>query len=223
MDVKRILDFLSELTLNNNREWFALHKDEYQVCRHDFEAFVEQWIEQMSDIEPSLRGLSYKDCIWRIYRDTRFSPDKTPYKDHFGAFLAQKGGKRSQYAGYYLHLQPDGHCMFASGMWCPEPDLLKAVRMSIYDNADEVEEIMQNPHFRKYFRDFDTDYMLKKVPAGFPADFEHADWLKRKLFTLSCTIKEKDIIKPDFMSHLLDICKAAKPMNDFLNYAFEEM
>ena len=113
--------------------------------------------------------------------------------------------------------------MFAGGIWNPEPHLLKALRQSVYDNYDEVEAIMADPHFSRYFRDFDTDYMLKKVPAGFPADFEHADWLKRKAYTFSCAFTDKEAASPKFLQKVLDIVGAAKPMNDFLNYTFEEM
>ena len=170
----------------------------------------------MLEIEPAIAGLTPKDCIWRIYRDTRFSLDKTPYKDHFGSFIAEKGGKKSEYGGWYLHLQP-GECMFAAGMWCPEPELLREVRMSILDNYDELEEIMSAKAFQKYFQDFDTYAMLKKVPAGFPQDFPHPDWLKRKTFTISCGLTDEEVAKPDFMDKLMEICQAAKPINEFLN------
>ncbi len=222
MNARQILDFLRDLVQNNNRDWFAEHKALYNTCKQDFEQFTQEWIDQMTGIEPELKGLEPKDCMWRIYRDTRFSTDKTPYKNHFGAFLAPKGGKKSPYAGYYVHLQPNGECMFAAGMWCPEPDLLKAIRTSILDNYDELEEIMSDSAFRRYFSDFDTYAMLKKVPVGFPQDFIHADWLKRKTFTVSCSLSEKDVTAPDFVNRLTDLCKASKPLNDFLNYTFEE-
>lgn len=222
MDAKKILSFLKELTENNNREWFQENKSTYLECKKDFERFVEQWIERMAVLDPQLALLTPADCNWRIYRDTRFSLDKTPYKDHFGSFVAAHGGKKSQWAGWYMHLQP-GQCMFAAGMWCPEPELLRAVRTSLYDNYEEVEQIMSDKHFKQYFTDFDTDYTLKKVPAGFPADFKHADWLKLKMFSVSCRLTDKEVCATDFLDHFMDICIAAKPMNDFLNYTFEEM
>ncbi len=222
MNTKRILNYLTALTQNNNREWFHAHKEEYTACRLDFEEFTQQWIERMTALDPKVAGLTPKDCIWRIYRDTRFSLDKTPYKDHFGSFIAEHGGKKSQYAGWYLHLQP-GECMFAAGMWCPEPELLRAVRMSILDNYEEVEDIMSAPDFKEYFADFDTYAMLRKVPAGFPQDFQHADWLKRKTFTISCPLTDEEVCQPDFLDRFMHICSAAKPLNDFLNYTFEEL
>ena len=222
MDAERILTFLTDLVNNNNREWFHSHKDEYDYCNRDFQQFTEQWLQRMIPLEPGLQGLTPKDCIWRIYRDTRFSPDKTPYKDHMGSFLAEHGGKKSRYAGYYVHLQP-GNCLFAAGMWCPEGELLNAVRNSLLNNYDEMEELMAAPLFRKYFTDFDTDYMLKKLPQGFPKDAPHPEWLKRKTFTLSCRISDQTACADDFIDKVMDMCKAAMPVNRFLNYVFEEM
>ncbi|MCM1035278.1 MAG: DUF2461 domain-containing protein [Paludibacter sp.] len=222
MDIQNILDFLNALACNNNREWFTQNKDWYTACKNNFELFAAEFIEAMLPIDPSLNGLTPKDCIWRIYRDVRFSADKRPYKEWFGVFLAPHGGKKSPYGGYYVHLQP-GNCMFSGGIWCPEPPLLKALRQSVYDNADEVETIMQNPDFRKFYSDFDTDNMLKKVPAGYPADWEHADWLKRKSFTASCFISDQQACSPDFLQVAVEAATAFKPLNDFLNYTFEEL
>ena len=221
MNAKAILEFLNALAVNNNREWFGEHKAEYTACKNDFEQFVQEWIDRMTALDPQLHGLQPKDCMWRIYRDTRFSTDKTPYKDHFGAFVAPKGGKKSPYAGYYVHLQP-GECMFAAGMWCPEPELLKAIRQSILDNCDELEEIMERPQMRKYFSDFDTYSTLKKLPAGFPSDFPHPQWLKLKTFTVSCGLTDKEITSPALADKVMEMCEAAKPLCDFLDYTFEE-
>ncbi len=222
MNTKLILNFLAELSRENNREWFNANKELYLECRRDFENFTAEFIDAMQRIDPALHGLAPKDCIWRIYRDVRFSPDKRPYKEWFGAFLAPHGGKKSPYGGYYFHLQP-GHCLFSGGIWCPEPKLLKALRQSIFDNADELEDLMSAPAFKKYFVDFDTDNMLQRVPQGFPASWQHADWLRRKAFTCSHLFTDKEVNAPDFLNRLVDVAKAFKPVNDFLNYTFEEL
>ena len=144
MTMRAILEFLSELACNNNREWFNEHKDWYRDCQLRFEQFTVAWLERLAEIDPVLGSLQPKDCIWRIYRDVRFSHDKRPFKEWFGVFLAVKGGKKSDRGGYYIHIQP-GRCMFAGGMWCPNKDLLHAVRREILANYDEVEEIFANP------------------------------------------------------------------------------
>jgi uncharacterized protein (TIGR02453 family) len=219
--MKEILDFLTELSCNNNREWFNAHKDWYRDCYLRFEQFTANWLPRLADIDSEMASLQPKDCIWRIYRDVRFSHDKRPFKDWFGAFPAVKGGKKSDRGGYYIHLQP-GKCMFAGGIWCPNKDLLRALRSEVLANYDEVEAIFANPMINRFFHDFDTDQMLKKVPQGFPADFVHADWLKRKAYTFSYALTDEQVCAPDFMDLLMDLSCAAKPINDFLNYTFEE-
>lgn len=220
--IANILAFLAELSCHNDREWFMAHKEQYNAAHEAFVDFSTQYIARLAeDVDPALAGLQAKDCIWRIYRDVRFSADKRPYKEWFGVFPAVKGGKKSLRGGYYVHFQP-GCCMFAGGIWNPPADLLKALRGEIEANYEEVEEIMANPNWQKYFGDFDTDWMLKKVPAGFDPNFVHADWLKRKMYTFSTPLTDKQMCAPDLLDRVVDIAKAAKPMNDFLNYTFEE-
>ena len=220
--IANILNFLAELSCHNDREWFMAHKEQYKAAHEAFVDFSTQYIARLAEeVDPALVGLQAKDCIWRIYRDVRFSADKRPYKEWFGVFPAVKGGKKSLRGGYYVHFQP-GCCMFAGGIWNPPADLLKALRVEIEANYEEVEEIMANPNWQKYFGDFDTDWMLKKVPAGFDPDFVHADWLKRKMYTFSTPLTDKQMCAPDVLDRVIDIAKAAKPMNDFLNYTFEE-
>ena len=226
--MKEILQFLAELSCNNNREWFAEHKDWYKACYERFVSFSAEYIRRLAEIEPELAPLQPKDCIWRIYRDVRFSHDKRPYKDWFGVFPAagvpgkpKTYGKHSMRGGYYVHLQP-GHCMFAAGIWNPGKELLTALRKEIEANYEEVENIMAAPSWKRYFDDFDTDWMLKKAPAGFDPTFKHVDWLKRQSYTVSTPLTDKQVTSPDFIDQIIEIAKAAKPMNDFLNYTFEE-
>ena len=228
--MKEILDFLTELSLNNNREWFAEHKEWYQKCYARFVDFSAEYIRRLSQFDPSLSVLQPKDCIWRIYRDVRFSHDKRPYKEWFGCFPAtgvpgqiKTFGKKSMRGGYYVHIQP-GQCMFAGGIWDPGKELLDALRKEIEANYEEVEAIMASPQWRKYFTDdFDPYWgMLKKVPAGFDPDFKHPEWLKHKTYTFSTPLTDEQVCLPDFIDRITDIASAAKPMNDFLNYTFEE-
>jgi uncharacterized protein (TIGR02453 family) len=228
--MKEILEFLKALSANNNREWFTENKAWYQECYARFVEFSAQYIKRLSELDPSLAVLQPKDCIWRIYRDVRFSHDKRPYKEWFGVFPAsgvpgqpKTFGKKSMRGGYYVHIQP-GECMFAGGIWDPGKELLAALRGEIEANYEEVEDIMATPQWQKYFgQDFDTMWGgLKKVPAGFDPAFKHADWLKHKAYTFSTPLTDAEVSAPDFIDHITDIAAAAKPMNDFLNYTFEE-
>lgn len=250
--MRSLLIFLSELACHNDREWFMQNKPRYDVLRREFEQFSTDYITRLSQIDPSIQELTAKDCIWRIYRDVRFSADKRPYKEWFGVFPAapvpgkpHSGGKHSEHAGYYLHIQP-GHCLFAGGIWCPSPELLRALRREILANYDEVADIMHTAEWKTFFGDFDTDNMLKKIPSEFAPELAQlqttmaaasqsalcqqpdqpswatiADWVKRKSFTYSTPLSDEDICSPNLLDHLMDIAKAAKPMNDFLNYTFE--
>jgi len=228
--MKDVLRFLEALSGNNNREWFTENKEWYRACYARFVEFSAEYIRRLSALDPAMAELQPKDCIWRIYRDVRFSHDKRPYKEWFGVFPAvgvpgqpKTWGKKSMRGGYYVHIQP-GECMFAGGIWDPGKELLDALRKEIEANYEEVEDIMGSPQWKKYFGDdFDTMWGgLKKVPAGFDPNFVHADWLKHRAYTFSTPLTDDEMCAPDLMDHLLDIAAAAKPMNDFLNYTFEE-
>ena len=216
-----ILAFLSELSLNNNREWFNEHKDRYLRCKKLFEAFTASYIEGLQKIDSRIGKLSPSDCIWRIYRDVRFSHDKRPYKEWFGTFPAPLSGKRSPMAGYYCHIQP-GQSMFAAGIWGPDNKLLYHLRSDINDNGEELEQIMNKREFKKLFRDFDSYYMLKKTPLGFDPKSPYSEWIKRKSFTVSTIFTDEEVCHPNFLQHILDVANIAKPLNDFLNYSFEQ-
>ena len=133
MNIPVIFQFLKDLSANNNREWFNEHKAEYETARAEFDNFLATVIARISLFDETIRGIQPKDCTYRIYRDTRFSADKTPYKIHFGGYINAKG-KKSDHCGYYVHLQPDGS-MLAGGSLCLPSNILKAVRQSIYNRA----------------------------------------------------------------------------------------
>ena len=135
MNIPVIFQFLKDLSANNNRDWFNEHRAEYETARVEFENFLATVIARISLFDESIRGIQPKDCTYRIYRDTRFSTDKTPYKIHFGGYINAKG-KKSDHCGYYVHLQPAGS-MLAGGSLCLPSNVLKAVRQSIYDNIEE--------------------------------------------------------------------------------------
>ena len=224
------LQFLAELSVNNNKDWFDAHREWYQACRERFVAFSTEYLRRLAKMDPALAVLQPKDCIWRINRDIRFSADKRPYKEWFGIFPAagvpgqpKTWGKKSMRGGYYVHIQP-GQCMFAGGIWDPGKELLAALRQEIEANYEEVEDIMTSKKWKRYFgQDFDSYWgTLKKVPAGFDPEFKHADWLKHKTYTFSVMLSDEEVCSPDFIDRIEDIAATAKPMNDFLNYTFEE-
>jgi len=221
MNIQSVLQFLEELKINNNREWFAENKVRYDGLRDNFEKLCKDLIFEISHFDEDIKHVEVKDCVFRIYRDTRFSHDKTPYKTHFGAFIASAGGRKSQRGGYYLHLDPDG-CFVAVGVWCPQPDLLKTLRQSVYDNIDELNEIRHNPEFSRYFNDFYDEDKLKTVPRGFPKDFKDAELLKLKHYMVEYKFDEEMLNGDHFIQQVAEVVKCAYPLNRFLNYTVDE-
>ena len=126
---KQTLEFLSELKSNNNKEWFDRNRVRYERARKDYGSYVTAILEALSDFDPTIRGLGVQSCTYRINRDIRFTEDKTPYKTHLGAFIV-KGGKRfgDRYAGYYIHVEPDGNSMIAGGAYMPPMPWLREIR-----------------------------------------------------------------------------------------------
>jgi len=222
MNTENILNFLKELNLNNNREWFAANKVWFEDVKTQFEEFCKLIIIEISKFDENIKNVDAKDCVFRIYRDIRFSLDKTPYKTHFGVFIASAGGRKSQRGGYYIHLDPAGSFV-GVGVWCPPAPLLKALRQSVYDNIDELNEIRNNENFKKYFSRFFEEDKLKNVPPGFPKDFIDAELLKLKHYLVEYKLTDDLLNSPDFMDKVVDILKQAYPFNCFLNYTVDEV
>ena len=218
--MKEILAYLSQLRDNNNREWFQAHKAEYDRLRPLFVEKVQALIQQIARFDDDIAGLDAQSCMYRIYRDIRFSPDKTPYKPYMSAYIA-KGGRKSLRAGYYFHFEP-GNCMLSGGIWCPEPKLLKALRQAVYDNYDELKEIVENRSFKALYRDW-VGETLKIVPRPFPRDCEHAEWLKRKDYVVLNVKPDSFFDSPDWIEKTAHDFKIMKPLNDFLNYTVDEV
>ncbi len=219
--VKEILDFLEQLAKHNDRQWFGQNKGWYDRVHGHFAVIVTELIERMSAFDSELQHLQAKDCIFRIYRDIRFSPDKSPYKRHFGAFIASGGGRRSPRGGYYLHLQPAASIL-AAGVWCPDAVLLKALRQSVYDNIDELEDILQDADFLHHFGGFHSSDALKTVPKNFPKDFPRADLLKLKQYVVECPLPWETLASDDFVDRVAQVFRSACPLNRFLNYTVDE-
>ena len=222
MQIENILQFLRELKINNNREWFAENKKKYDEVRIIFEKICKDLILEISKFDEDIKHVEVKDCVFRIYRDTRFSNDKTPYKTHFGTFIASAGGRKSQRGGYYLHLDPAG-CFVATGVWAPEPNFLKALRQSVFDNIDELNEIRNHPDFSRYFNSFFEEDKLKTVPRGFPKDFPDAELLKLKHYLVEYNLDDSILKSDNFVKSVAEIVKCAYPLNKFLNFTVDEI
>ncbi|MDR2824982.1 MAG: DUF2461 domain-containing protein [Prevotellaceae bacterium] len=222
MNIENLFSFLAELKTNNNREWFNARKENYLALKIDFERFSQNLITEIGKFDTGIVGLQPKDCIFRIYRDTRFAYDKTPYKTHFGAFFAAKGGRKSEHGGYYLHLDPDG-AFLSVGAWMPNPKLLKLLKMSVFENIDEWREIVADAKFKQTFNDgWYEDDMLKTIPREFSKDFADAYFLKLKHYLVSKSFTIKELQSPDFMNIIVASARIGYPLNKFLNFTVDE-
>ena len=213
-----ILDFLRMLRENNNRDWFNENKHLYLNAREQFEQLVEQLISGIEMFDPSIRGLSSKDAIFRIYRDVRFSKNKLPYKTHFGAYLAP-GGRKSKLAGYYIHIEPD-NCIAGGGLHSPGSDILKEVRFEIYNHWEEFGGILADASFKKILGELRGE-KLKRPTVGFPKDFAHIEWIKYKEFLTLHKFPDSKFSHKNFIPSVLEVFKTMKPLKEFLNRPLE--
>jgi uncharacterized protein (TIGR02453 family) len=218
--LKNVFEFIETLDKNNNREWFATNKSMYESAKHDFELFLEDVAIELEKIDSSFSFTKAKDYTFRIYRDVRFSKNKLPYKNHFGAFLSN-GGRKSPNAGYYFHIEPSGQSFIGGGVYRPQKEHLKAIRQEVYYSHKQLQQIIDNSVFKKYFGELMPD-KLKRGPKDFPKDCDAIELLKYKSFAVGHKVVKDDIISDNFNKQVLKGFSILKPMNDFLNEAIKE-
>jgi len=211
---KETVDFLSRLKKNNNHEWFNNHKEDYQKALDNFTSFIAELISRISGFDKTVAGVEPKKSIFRIYRDTRFSNDKIPYKINFSANIAGDEEKCGN-AGYYIHLQP-GSVFLAGGVHTPEPDRLKGIREEISYNADLFKKIIQSKSFKEHFKEIWGE-KLKTTPKGFDKEDPMMSYLQFKDFVIKNEVPDKTVLNKDFQNYCLDIFREMKPFNDFIN------
>jgi uncharacterized protein (TIGR02453 family) len=180
-------------------------------------AFLEKIIPEIALFDPEVTAIQPKDCIFRIYRDVRFSNDKSPYKTHIGAFIS-KTGHRGNNPGYYIHLEP-GQSFLAGGLYMPPPDLLKAVRNEIYFNTEEFKAIIGQPDFIEYFGKLDDFEKLTRPPKGFAADWPDIDLLKYKSYVVTHHLTEENLFSSGLAEYSIKVFNAIFPLNNFLQKA----
>ena len=231
MDAKRILQFLRDVSANNNRPWFQEHKDEYLAVKANFEEGAAKAILCIAEFDPSVAHITVKDATYRFYRDTRFSPDKSPYKNHMGAYIAAHG-KKALHGGYYIHLEPD-HCLLACGSYWLPTDILTSCRNEIMANIDRWRECVESEKFLKFFgkpclgnfessaKGFGLEF-LKTAPAGFPRDYEFIDYLRMKNYCCWKAVPNTFFEGDRWLDEMVKVFKVAKPMNDFINAVIDD-
>ena len=230
MDVKKIMDFLREIAMNNNRTWFLEHKAEYQSARAEFEAGMAQAIARIAEFDESIAHVTVKDTTYRFNRDTRFSQDKSPYKTHFGSFINARS-KKSLRGGYYIHLEP-GQCLLAVGNYWLPTNILTSCRNEIMANEEEWLRCVESEEFRKYYgAPEDADWespqgfgmvKLKTCPAGFPRDYPHLHYLRLKDYCAWHRVEDSFFEGDQWLDKMATMFMAGKPMMDFTNSVIDD-
>ncbi len=219
MNFKTIYQFLIDLKSNNNREWFNVNKQRYLEVKELFEVFVEELIYGLKTFDNNIDVENAKDCVFRIYRDTRFSKNKTPYKENLGALIV-RGGRKSPFAGYYVNIEPGGSFL-GGGIYHPDNAVLKAVRQTIFEDPAAFKHILDNKSFKSCFPKI-YGAKLKRAPKGFPKDFSEIDLLKHKDYAVMYTLDDDFFMQDDVLKQALKVFKVQKPFNDYLNDIIEK-
>ena len=210
----KVFDFLKLIEKNNNREWFNDNKNLFTEAQSDFQNFTEELITEMGKFDEHILKIDAKKSLLRIYRDTRFSKDKTPYKTYFGTSLGM--GKMNSKAGFYLHVEP-GKSFLGSGIYLPDSPILKEIRKEISVFKDEFLTSIENQDFKKYYGALDQEHKLKNIPQGFEKENPMGEFLKLKSFIGVHNITNKDLMEKNAVKNISKIFEAAKPLNNFLD------
>lgn len=212
------LAFLTDLKDNNNKAWFDAHKKDFEKAKTEFIAFIAEVIRAVASFDKSVEGHEAKNCIFRIYRDIRFSNDKTPYKNHFGAFLTEQG-RKSNGPGYYIHIQPQDGSFLGGGIYMPEAPVLQKIRQEIDYNGDTLKAIMEDPSFKKYYPKLWEEGKLSRPPKGYEAENPHIELLKLKSFVADHALTDQKILNSNLVDTVHEAFIQLHKLNTFLKEA----
>jgi uncharacterized protein (TIGR02453 family) len=209
------LRFLRALKRNNRREWFNAHRDDYEAhVRTPMTAIIEQLAIDFREIAPELVA-NPKTSMYRIYRDTRFSENKAPYKTHIAASFPPRGLPKHEGAGVYFHISPE-ELWIGGGMYAPQTPQLQAVREHIAANAGRLRRIIESPGFKRRIGTLEGE-RLQRVPRGFPKDHPAAEFLKYRQFLAGAEFPAALATSPGFYPTLLAVFREVVPLTRFLN------
>ena len=221
MQLKALLDFLSGLEQNNNRPWFAWNKPAYDLLREEFETLVTDVTARVQKFDRGLGPVDPKKAMFRIYRDTRFSKDRTPYKTHFSAAIRDRS-KRGLEPGYYFHIDHEGMLLIGGGIYRPEPEILKRVRRYIAAKPATLTRMLRSPRFKKTYGAFIEEDALSRPPKGYSIDTPHIDAIKLRHFFAMVEVNVKKRPPKDLAVDLAAGFRDLLPLMEWLRSAGAE-
>ena len=218
MNTQLIMDYLSALSMNNNREWYHANKDDYKKANAEFEHFLQALMLEIGKFDSSILQNDPKDLTFKLVRDTRFSHDKSPYNPAFRAHISSKG-KLPVPVGYYLMIKPGDQSFLGGGLFADMfKDATAMVRDYIAQNGGEWERVIHEPEFEKHFTVRGT--ALKRVPAGYEKEHPQAEYLKYKSWYLEYPLKDEEWKDAEgVVAKAAELFRIMKPFNDYLNKA----
>lgn len=221
MNTHIILSYLSDLSSNNNREWYHAHKSEYQEASAEFEALVQELILRLGELDNRILNYTPKELTFKLNRDTRFSHDKSPYTPAFRAHISSCG-KLPVPVGFYLMIKPGGQSFLGGGLFADMfKDATSMIRDYIAAHPDEWSRILEDSDFKAHFQVRGS--ALKNVPAGYDKEHPHAEFLKYKSWFLEYPVSDEVLLNADSFSDLaVSVFSKMKPFNDFLNQALAD-
>jgi uncharacterized protein (TIGR02453 family) len=205
--------FLKELAKNNNRDWFTANKAEYLNQHENVIAFADELLGKLNQHD-TIETLNGKKSLYRIYRDVRFSADKSPYKTHWAGGFSRATKKLR--GGYYFQLAPNNNSFIAAGFWAPNKEDLQRIREEIATDASEMNQILADPTFIAMFGGLQGE-QLKTAPKGFDKDHPAIDLLRYKQFIFARNFSDQEVLSPDFLNAVNDTFKAMRPFFDYMS------
>ncbi len=213
VDLAPVLSFLKQLEKNNERAWFEAHRPDYESALGRFEDFVAALIIEIADFE-DLDGVTPRDCLFRIFRDVRFSKDKTPYKTSMSAMIGP-GGRKSRGFPFYLHVEPGDHSMLAGGCHELTTEQLAQWRTAVDRDVPTLKKIIGRKDFVDAFGELSGE-KLSRAPRGYPADHPELELLRLKQITVMHTVTDREISSPSVVQSSTAVFKTMKPFLDLL-------
>jgi len=212
--IQNYLSFLSKLKANNNREWFTVHKKEYDSLHGEYLVWIENILQKMKDLDDALQFLSVKDCVFRINRDVRFTNDKSPYKSNLSGIFSNSG-KSGYNSGYYFEIDSSGEMMVGGGQYYFHPKDLWRVRQLLVEDASPLRKVFDNPEFQKTFGGL-TGEQVKTSPRGFSLDDPNMDLLKFKNYVTLTKVEVADLSDDQITNIIVSKFKVIKPLIELL-------